>query len=71
MPKKTSVHNKLVVYPIFADRVRNEAWAGPHRYRLEGIVHALLHIRIIGNSVKNTENAKRAHSPAQRAGLSE
>ncbi len=28
---------------------------GPYRYRLEGIVLASLHIRIIGNSVKNPE----------------
>ena len=27
----------------------------PYRYRLEGIVRALLHIRIIGNSIKNSE----------------
>jgi len=28
---------------------------GPYRYRLEGIVRALLHIRINGNSIKNSE----------------
>jgi len=29
--------------------------AGPYRYRLEGIVRASLHVKIIENSIKNPE----------------
>jgi hypothetical protein len=40
----------------------------PYRYRFEGMVHTLLHIKTIECSIKNPENAQRAHSPRLKGG---
>jgi hypothetical protein len=41
---------------------------GPYRYHLEGMVRASSHIKTIQCSIKNPENAQRAHSPRLKGG---
>jgi hypothetical protein len=45
------------LFPLddISERNSTESHTDPYRYRLEGIVHVSLHVKIIENSISNIE----------------